>query len=546
MKKNIEKFLKRSERGQAIILIAFAFIGLVAMVGLVTDTGILLIEYGKLKRSVDAAAIAAAQEYRPRAGAAELDIDRLKNAARGMLHLNQVQNISNIEILTCEPISATNLARPVLCNPDPVGDPMANRKLVSVTASSDVTFGFLRVIGINSVTLTASSIGEAATIDLVLVMDTSASMAYETGSETYIPAPNPADTINTNLSGYDPVHGDTDDDPSVCNAANNFTCEPMRAVKNVAWDFVSHLYFPYDRVSIVTMTSQHPGGLRDPMEVIPLTSDRDTIQTHILGNGTTDPGITVFEPRDCDGSDTEGSCLNHDGSGNFTGALCQIYQNYATEANANPSSCPSSNVGGVLQLARQALTGSGNAANMRPDAFWVVVGLFGGPANSTNPNGAYPNGFCPPNTWLFSEFQDPWCRDPYPSTRHHDTDPLVPYTNPISGADEGPISLYDAEDYARDLADDLATLVSGNGVTIYTIGLGAQIQKPAYHYVGGVKTEISTNVEPPPAEFLLQYIAEEAGGASVSHGQYFYASNITALSGIFERIAQNIATKISQ
>jgi hypothetical protein len=122
----------------------------------------------------------------------------------------------------------------------------------------------------------------------------------------------------------------------------------------------------------------------------------------------------------------------------------------------------------------------------------------------------------------------------------------VPYTNPISGADEGPISLYDAEDYARDLADDLATLVSGNGVTIYTIGLGAQIQKLAYHYVGGVKTEIPTNVEPPPAEFLLQYIAEEAGGASVNHGQYFYASDITVLSGIFERIAQNIATKISQ
>ena len=154
MKKNIEKFLRRTERGQAIILIAFAFIGLVAMVGLVTDTGILLIEYGKLKRSVDAAAIAAAQEYRPRAGNEFLDLDRLENAAIGILNLNQVQNLSNVEIHTCEP---TDLARPALCNPDPVGHPMANRKLVSVTASSNVVFGFLRVIGINSVTLTASS-----------------------------------------------------------------------------------------------------------------------------------------------------------------------------------------------------------------------------------------------------------------------------------------------------------------------------------------------------------------------------------------------------
>ena len=103
------------------------------------------------------------------------------------------------------------------------------------------------------------------------------------------------------------------------------------------------------------------------------------------------------------------------------------------------------------------------------------------------------------------------------------------------------ISLYDAEDYARDMADDLATLVSGNGVTIYTIGLGAQIQNPAKDGHGNI-----INGEPPPGEYLLQYIAEEAGGASVSHGQYFYASNSTALSGIFERIAQNIATKISQ
>ncbi|MBK8784050.1 MAG: hypothetical protein IPO22_20175 [Anaerolineales bacterium] len=61
-----------------------------------------------------------------------------------------------------------------------------------------------------------------------------------------------------------------------------------------------------------------------------------------------------------------------------------------------------------------------------------------------------------------------------------------------------------------------------------------------------VKVEIDPAVEPPPGEDLLQYIAEEAGGASVNHGQYFYASNSTALSGIFERISQNIATKISQ
>lgn len=519
MKKSVGKFLRKAERGQAIILIAFAFVGLVAMVGLVTDTGILLIEYGKLKRSVDAAAIAAAQEYRPKAGNTTLDIATLENAAINLLNLNQVENVLSVDIHTCEPADP---ARPALCNPDPLGNPLANRKLVEVTASSDVRFGFLRVIGIRSVTLTASSIGEAATIDLVLVMDTSASMAYETGSETY----DPGNNINTNL------RSDADDDPSVCNLDNS--CEPMRAVKNVAWDFVSRLYFPYDRVAIVTMTSQSPGGLRTPMEVIPLSSDRLYVYNNIQD-------IKVFQPRVCDGSDTEGACLQYVG-GAFTGTNCQIYENYAP--NGNPSSCPSSNIGGVLNLARQALTGSGDPDNMRTDAFWVVVGLFGGPANSTDPDpdGDYPNGFCPQNTWILAEpyAQGPWCRDPLPSTRHYASDSLVDYTNPISG-ETSQISLYDADDYAREMADQLATLTTGDGVTLYTIGLGAQIQNPARDGHGNVIAG-----EPPPGEDLLQYIAEEAGGSGINHGQYFYAVNSTALSNIFEKIAQNIATKISQ
>ena len=49
-----------------------------------------------------------------------------------------------------------------------------------------------------------------------------------------------------------------------------------------------------------------------------------------------------------------------------------------------------------------------------------------------------------------------------------------------------------------------------------------------------------------PAEDLLTYIAQEAGGTSVNHGQYFYAQTSSELSSIFEKIAQNIATKISQ
>src|SRR5690606_22108977 len=120
MKKYLKKLIDKSEKGQAIILVALAIVGLIAMVGLVTDTGLLLIEYGKLKRSVDAAAISAAQQYRSESGSSEINKVALKNAAINFLNLNQVQNIiydgeNGIKVFSCEDAPAD---RPALCNPD--------------------------------------------------------------------------------------------------------------------------------------------------------------------------------------------------------------------------------------------------------------------------------------------------------------------------------------------------------------------------------------------------------------------------------------------
>jgi uncharacterized membrane protein affecting hemolysin expression len=513
-KQRFQKLIHKSERGQAIILIAFAIVGLVAMVGLVTDTGILLIEYGKLKRGVDAAAVAAAQQYRLSGNV--LDQTALENSAKNFLQLNQFTDIvdGSVVVHSCESPAAD---RPALCNPDPLHNPNDNRKLVEVIATKNVYFGFLRVIGINQTTVSASAVGEAATIDLVLVIDTSGSMAYETSAVQ------------------------AENDPTICNPSN--TCQPMRVVKDTALDFLNTLYFPYDRVAVVTMTGPHD---RYPREVLPLSSRRSDIVSAINN-------IDVYQPRVCDGSDTEGSCLFYDpNTGNFLGEVCQIYQNALAfdPAAADPSSCPSSNIGGALDLARAAFTEDPN--HTRRDAFWVVVSLIGGPANATNTTESYPNGFCPPNTWL----RLPWCRDRNPTIRHAATDDLVTYINPISGVEDprSPISLYDPDDYARDMADDLANTITPDGVTIFTIGLGEAIKSTTYSddfYADGV-TKI------PPAEDLLIYIAECAGEGSdddcrtpittpvINHGQYFYAPNNLALGDIFDRIAKNIATKISQ
>jgi hypothetical protein len=512
MKTPVQKSIHKKERGQAIILVAFGLIGLVAMVGLVIDTGIMFIEYGKLKRGVDAAAIAAAQQYRSVSGGSTLDAIALVDAAKNYLQLNQ-SDVADADIVVHSCEDAVVADRPAQCNPDPIGNPKANRKLVTVAASKYVTFGFLRVIGINGTTISTNSTGEAAALDLVLVIDTSASMAYAT-------------TGSYNVS-------DPGDDPTVCNVSN--TCQPMKTVKDVALSFIDTMYFPYDRVAIVTMTSQTPGGDRTPMQLIPLTADKATVQAAISG-------IKVFQPRVCDGTDTIGTCLYYDPvTSVFGGTLCQIYQNHASEATADPSSCPSSNVGGTLLRAASALS---DPVNGRPQSFWVVVALMGGPANSTDVNLTYPNGFCPENTWLPGF--GPWCRDRYPTVRHSST-ATASYTNPINNITKT-ISIYDADDYARDMADQLAGLTSQTGVTIYTIGLGQQVED----------TNTVAAGQPAAAENLLQYIAECAGEHSpddcrtpisnpvLVHGQYFFAPTGSALANIFELIANNIATRISQ
>jgi hypothetical protein len=521
---------KKSERGQAIVLIVFAFIGLVAMVGLVTDTGLLMIGYGKLKRSVDAAAVAAAQEFRPDPDTGTLNVTAMENAARGMLQINQIGNINNIIVHTCEDTGAN---RPALCNPDPVNNPIENRKLVEVSATAEVPFGFLRVIGINGATLSVSSIGEAATIDLVLLIDTSGSMAYQTTGA--------------------PTSPDSGDDPRVCNAADN--CQPMRAVKDVAMDFVDSLiYFGYDRVAVIAMTGQasdiNDAVNRDPVEVLPLSFDRNTILNDI-------DHLKVYQPRICDNTDTPGECLQYF-SGVFNRPICEIYQRAGTSAVADPSSCPSSNIGGMFDLARGAYSGSGDPNDQRSESLWVTVIIASGPANASTPSPAnevaYPYGYCPQNTWLASEMPDPkpkLCRDAVSGNERSASSPLVSYTNPRDPGLVMDISLYDAEDYARDMADNLAAFKSGNGVTIYAIGLGEAVATQA-NGTPAVTCTITETTGPRPcgeAEHVLTYAARDAGdllNPTINHGEYFYSPTTLQLRNIFEIIAQNIATKISQ
>jgi hypothetical protein len=536
MKNMLKKIRKASERGQAIILIAFALVGMVAIVGLMIDGGILLIEYARLKRGIDAASIAAASQFRKGFVGADM-----RRAGEEFLKFNQ--SVSEVTIYTCNYPGTSWDA--TLCSP--TGQPQ--RKLVRVTASRYVDFGFMRVIGMNGTTIRATSVGEAASIDMVLVIDTSASMAFET------------------MVGGDPLRTDAatstspGDDPVICNAHMNDArtlhtrCEPMGNVKDAAVGFVDELFYPYDRVAVIASTEQTVGGNRNPTRVPAGTSFMDNYWDDDSNPATPEienfeiqaaiRGLRVFTPATCPAPNSLGGCLAFsDTTGLYSGQDCTPLRTTYDDAtdSGDRTTCGSSNIGGGLYMAGDTFL------EARQSSFWVVIALIGGPANATNAVNGHPNGLCPGSlgneTWKFSTGSG-YCRfrdhTPYnPLTDRHWT--TVDNTIPANPVLVFP-SDYDADDYARDAADYIAA-PDRVGATLFSICMGSYCQN-------------YPSPDPLSAEHLGQYMALSAGDdltvtphVIANHGLYFCAEGGTGcsdtLGGVFARIAENIFTRISQ
>ncbi|MBL8061744.1 MAG: VWA domain-containing protein [Anaerolineales bacterium] len=473
----LRKVINKSERGQAIIIIAFAMVGLVAIVGLMTDGGIMLIEYAKLKRGLDAGAIAAAAQFRK-----DFTGEDLANAAQEFLILNDSE-AQSIIIYRCKRDYETNALDTTVdgTEHDDTLCTTPRRKLVRVEAVRLVVFGFLRVIGINSSSVQATAVGEAASVDLVLVLDNSPSMAFETDPDG------------------DPLFADPGDDPVVCNAADN--CMPFKRVKDAALELVDRMFFPYDRVAVVTYTDQPPYTSRTASDVAQeLTADQSDVVDAIAQ-------LKTFQPPDCP---YNGLCLDRS-PGYYDGLDC-FEDNFV--AFGDPTACTGSDVGSALL--RAAIEFS--RMPVRTDSFWAVLILMGGPANAGKlDNDPSTPTACPSATW----FSAPLCRDSdIPTiTRHTNTSPS-----------------YDADDWARDNADYVANPVTGQGATIFSICLGEYCRNYPY----GLSDS---------AENLAEYMALTAGdesGVDVNHGNYYYAPDSAGLSQIFLDIAANILTRLSK
>ena len=162
------RFFRRSQSGQAIILLALGMVVLLVFVGLVTDVALLFVRYSQLRRAIDAASIAAAGQVRENRDYADVAL-----TARQFIRLYNLDP-ERVLVQTC----VTNPTDPALCVNPP-------RKLVRVIAQVDSPTTFLRLIGWNTITLETSAIAETAVLDVALVLDISESMSRSTRQAHY-------------------------------------------------------------------------------------------------------------------------------------------------------------------------------------------------------------------------------------------------------------------------------------------------------------------------------------------------------------------------
>ena len=515
---------RNKQKGQSMIIIALAFVAIIGFVGLTIDIGRLFIAYGNLRRAADAGALAAAAQFREGRGESDL-----LAAARDAMSLNGV-NPSTVNIEVCDYSLPADQRDPLLCT-----EP--KKKLVRVTATADVDMTFLQILGLHTLSLTSSSISEAASMDVVLVIDISESMTWDAPEGSSMRDPHQCN---------DPVAYDGSEDAGEYSEfPNGFPgeCHPFEEVKHSASAFVKRVLDKdptdeEDRIAIVTFANGWSSdmNLGTHYRTSGWTNDQDTALDIIKD-------LTVFEPGICRDPSTGdivtyyGPCRNYDSDGNYQGLYC-----YSCVDSGDFSALTSTNIGGGLRKGGQMF-----AYETRDDSLWVVILLTDGMANATDIDAyddiedfsTYPLGYCP------NDLTFPLCQDEDVTTRHGSS------TN-----------AYDADDYARDMAnfvgcypEDQAPAcgtTQGQGAVIFTIGLGS----------GVLDTRNEVNGQPYGTN-LLRYIAAVGYDGDPSSdpcagyydnetewknwcGNYYYSPEGAQLLAVFEDIASRIFTRLSR
>ncbi len=487
MKKSLKIFLNQRAKGQILVIMGLIFIGLVAVIGLAIDLGLVFVAYSRLNRAVDAAALAATGEFKR-----NYAISEMRAAARQLLNLNGVNNTNTtlIQVDTCK----SQPGDPELCT-------VPLRKLVRVVVRQNVPLYFLSVVGIKTAPIEVKALSEAASLDVMLVLDNSPTMAYD--------APRGE---GTGLNVADPLICNAMDPLGLSNATPSYDrpytagpdglpgeCHPFESLKWASINFVNRMNFEFDRVGVVAFNKMpHIGETVGSVTYpgIPLygnvPSNPEVAQQTVIdaiknlkvyeGSGkcpwtTADKSAKIdpytseeifpghpsywdplFAPKHPNDPSRDPCSMYYADNQSYYGVNCPNTNIPNQDGSAlDISRCTLTNVGGALSLALGSLQGDMGPYNatapfiptLRKEAVWVIIVVSDGRANA----GYDESGpICPPYTWGRS----PNCRDKNPYLRNPKGDPK-----------------YDPDDFARYVAD----IVAENSVFTFTIGFGDDLYK---------------------------------------------------------------------
>jgi hypothetical protein len=441
--------------------------------------------------------LAAALQFREGYRMSDLD-----SSAREFLRLNGINDPSAL-VQVCDGPDYSHTIPPDQC-PVPLAPP---RKLVRVVATGTVHLAFLPVIGIDRVPIAAEATSETASVDVVLVIDRSESMTYAAppiSGTSHDPMRDPSVCNNPDDPNFNPDDPNFNTDDTYDSSYTGY-CRPFDEVKKAAVSFVEQLYFPYDRVAVVTIDKEAQGIL---MGGVNFSSDLGDIISTIKG-------LKVYEGAGVYPNGNPSLHYDPNPPYYYWGLDCP-QKNLPNPNFPDPSPCTTTNIGLGLRTAGTEF----NIPPVRKNSLWVVILLTDGVANAGYEDAIPGKYFCPESTWNNADTRDsngnlvsilPKCNDGMSES------PSNP--RPAAGSPD-----YDAEDYAYDAADFVG---HDQNALIFTIGLGPQVETPSS--VDGTKL----------GELFLQYAADQGNGL------YSYAPDSSQLREVFRKIANNIATRLA-
>jgi hypothetical protein len=562
---SIGEWTRRPSQGQAIVIIAFVFIGLIAFVGLVVDVGVVLTRFAQLRRAVDASAVQASNQFR------ESRILYDQSGSGGDIFASVQQTMAahgfdtpegRVRVFACinagaDLVTSRDNSSPPFSTPDAYETPDMQealraelcfdppRKLVRVDGEADVGLPFLSIVGWRQLTIKAQSTGEAAAIDFAIVLDRSSSMARDVCS------------AGNNYGGSGSMQACS----AACSASK--TCHPFEEVRDNAKRLVTRLKFPQDRVAIIQFD-------RDPYIF-------DTATNTFVSK----PNVIAATMMISDQQKALDVLDNYFSIQTNCGPITGVEPTSINSCGLN------TNIGGAIRASTQALAVQGR----RRGSVWMMLLLTDGAPNATDAIPGFEAGFCPPASWPSparigqpititgyyqhqgeSPYAEPTCLIPRtgpPIGRTcilSDTkvDKCAPGTT-LKWPTAGYQYYYDADDYAHDQADYMAN----NGIVAFTIGLGSLVTD-APNYLDG--NPANPKRDPDGGERLLRYIADMGYDPDVKYdkkywpcqskwawdstqtpkptgascGNYWYAATGNDLRRVFEEIASRLFTRLAK